>query len=99
LSAPALERELREPLEILRARGVNHVPVLAYPNGDHTDAVVSGARAAGYRAAVTVRPGLESSVPEDRFRLKRINVHEDVSHSAPSLALHISRQSAAGTGR
>ena len=99
LSAPALERELREPLEILRARGVNHLPVLAYPNGDHTDAVVSAARAAGYRAAMTVCPGLESSAPVDRFRLKRINVHEDVSRSAPSLALHISRQSPAATGR
>jgi peptidoglycan/xylan/chitin deacetylase (PgdA/CDA1 family) len=95
LSGAALERELREPLEMLCRRGVNHVPVLAYPNGDHTDAVVAAARAAGYRAAVTVRRGLESSVPADRFRLRRIGVHEDVSRSAPTLALHIGRQSLA----
>jgi peptidoglycan/xylan/chitin deacetylase (PgdA/CDA1 family) len=95
LSDTALEHELREPLEVFRRWGVNHVPVLAYPNGDHTDAVVAAARAAGYRAAVTVRRGLESSAPEDRFRLKRIGVHEDVSRSAPALALHIGRQSLA----
>src|SRR5713101_1640178 len=61
LSDTALAHELREPLAIFCRRGVNHVPVLAYPNGDQTDAVVAAARAAGYRAAVTVRGGLESS--------------------------------------
>jgi peptidoglycan/xylan/chitin deacetylase (PgdA/CDA1 family) len=93
LSGAALERELREPLERLRTNGIPHVPVLAYPNGDHTDAVVQAARAAGYSAAVSVRAGLESKFPSDRFRLRRINVHEDVSRSAPALALHIGRQS------
>lgn len=95
LSGAALERELREPLETLRRRGVNHVPVLAYPNGDYSDAVVDAARAAGYQAAVTVRRGLESFVAADRFRLRRIGVHEDVTRSVPTLALHIGRQSRA----
>jgi peptidoglycan/xylan/chitin deacetylase (PgdA/CDA1 family) len=87
-----LERELRGPLDVLRLQRVNHVPILAYPNGDHTDAVVAAARAAGYRAAVTTRPGLESGRPADRFRLKRIGVHDDVTQSVPLLALHIARQ-------
>jgi hypothetical protein len=95
LQGAALERELREPLETLRRPGVNHVPVLAYPNGDYSDAVVDAARAAGYQAAVTVRRGLESFVAADRFRLRRIGVHEDVSRSVPTLALHIGRQSRA----
>jgi peptidoglycan/xylan/chitin deacetylase (PgdA/CDA1 family) len=97
LSDAALERELREPLETLRRQGINHVPVLAYPNGDHSEAVVNAARAAGYRAAVTVCRGLESCVPADRFRLRRIGVHQDVSRSAPTLALHIGRQSLAAS--
>ena len=59
---------------------------------DHTDAVVAAARDAGYRAAVTVRRA-QVVRSADRFRLKRINVHEGVSRSAPTLALHISRQS------
>jgi hypothetical protein len=35
---------------------------------------------------------LERSFPLDRFRLKRIGVHEDVSRSGPMLAFHIGRQ-------
>jgi len=92
LAGAALERELRGPLEVLRQQRVNDVPVLAYPNGDHTDAVVAAARAAGYSAAVTTSPGLESSRPADRFRLKRIGVHDDVTQSVPLLALHVARQ-------
>jgi peptidoglycan/xylan/chitin deacetylase (PgdA/CDA1 family) len=92
LAGGALEHELRGPLDMLRERRVNHVPVLAYPNGDHTDAVVAAARAAGYGAAVTTNPGLESRRPADRFRLKRIGVHDDVTQSVPLLALHVARQ-------
>jgi peptidoglycan/xylan/chitin deacetylase (PgdA/CDA1 family) len=93
LSDSALEAELRESLDALRARPINHVPVLAYPNGNCNRAVARAAQAAGYRAAVTVRRGLERSFPLDRFQLKRIGVHEDVTRSAPALALHIGRQS------
>jgi peptidoglycan/xylan/chitin deacetylase (PgdA/CDA1 family) len=97
LRGAALEHELRSPLEVLRQQRVNHLPVLAYPNGDHTDTVVAGARAAGYSAAVTTKPGLESRRPSDRFRLKRIGVHDDVTPSAPLLALHVARQVRAGS--
>ena len=92
LAGAALESELRGPLDMLREQRINHVPVLAYPNGDHTDAVVAAARAAGYSAAVTTSPGLESSRPADLFRLKRIGVHDDVTRSVPLLALHVTRQ-------
>jgi peptidoglycan/xylan/chitin deacetylase (PgdA/CDA1 family) len=95
LTGAALDAELRESLDVLRARPINHVPVLAYPNGNCTREVARAAQAAGYRAAVTVRRGLERSFPLDRFRLKRISVHEDISRSAPTLALHIGRQSLA----
>jgi peptidoglycan/xylan/chitin deacetylase (PgdA/CDA1 family) len=95
LTGAALEAELREPLAVLRSRPVNSVPVLAYPNGNCNRAVARAAQAAGYRAAVTVHHGLEQSFPRDRFRLRRIGVHEDVSRSVPALALHIGRQSLA----
>ena len=36
--------------------------LLAYPNGDHSAAVVDAARRAGYAAAVTTQPGVESRV-------------------------------------
>jgi peptidoglycan/xylan/chitin deacetylase (PgdA/CDA1 family) len=93
LDEAALAEELGGSLDALRRRPINHVPVLAYPNGNCTRKVARAAQAAGYRAAVTVRRGLEQSFPLDRFRLKRINVHEDVSRSASTFALHIGRQS------
>jgi peptidoglycan/xylan/chitin deacetylase (PgdA/CDA1 family) len=92
LTGSALECELRTPLDTLRRQRVRHVPVLAYPNGDYTAAVVAAARAAGYRAAVTTRAGAESDRPRDLFQLKRIGVHDDVTQSAPLLALHVGRQ-------
>ena len=92
LSGAALECELTRPLAALRQQQIRHVPVLAYPNGDHTDAVVAAARRAGYRAAVTTMPGTESAEPPDPLRLRRIGVHEDVTRSVPLLALHVARQ-------
>ena len=88
----ALERELRRPIEVLEQQRVNHVRVLSYPNGDHTDAVVAAAQAAGYDAAVTTNPGPESAPAADLFRLKRIGVHEDISRSESLLTFHIARQ-------
>lgn len=92
LDEGALARELRRPIEVLEQQRVNYVRVLSYPNGDHTDAVVAAAQAAGYAAAVTTIPGPESARPADLFRLKRIGVHEDVSRSESLLTFHIARQ-------
>jgi peptidoglycan/xylan/chitin deacetylase (PgdA/CDA1 family) len=99
VSGAALERELRGPLDALRARAIDAIPVLAYPNGDYTPEVAAAARAAGYEAAVTTRPGVESRRPADLFRLRRVGVHDDVTRSVPLLALHIARQARAGAGR
>lgn len=92
LEPAALERELRQPLEALDMQGVNRVPVLCYPNGDYSTAVVAAARRAGYVAAVTTTPGTESSRPGNLFELKRVGVHDDVTRSIPLLELHIARQ-------
>jgi peptidoglycan/xylan/chitin deacetylase (PgdA/CDA1 family) len=92
LRRAALESELRTSLDALRARPIDAVPVLAYPNGDYTDAVAAAATAAGYSAAVTTMAGLEGPHPPDLFRLRRVGVHDDVTQSIPRLALHIARQ-------
>ena len=98
LTGTALDCELAKPLEVLARQGIRHVPVLAYPNGDHTDAVVAAALRAGYRAAVTTLPGTEPAQPADPLRLRRIGVHEDVTWSVPLLALHVARQARRQTG-
>jgi len=92
LDAAVLDRELRGSLAELRGQeGVNWVPVLAYPNGDYTDVVADAARAAGFRAALTTRPGFETKRPPDPFRLKRVGLHDDVSRSIPVMTFQIAR--------
>jgi peptidoglycan/xylan/chitin deacetylase (PgdA/CDA1 family) len=92
LGDDALARELRRPLEVIAQQSDAWVPVLAYPNGDHSDAVAAAAEAAGYLGAFTTVPGIESSKPADFYRLKRVGFHEDVSGTNPLLTSHLARQ-------
>lgn len=92
LEPVALERELRRPLDTLRAERVNFTPVLCYPNGNHSSFVVRSARAAGYAAAITTAAGAESTTPADLFRLRRVGVHNDMTRSTSLLTFHLARQ-------
>ena len=68
------EEELAGSLTELR----DHVPaapaVIAYPNGDHDDAVCEATRTAGYEAAFTTKKG-RNDATTDPFRLHRVSVH------------------------
>jgi peptidoglycan/xylan/chitin deacetylase (PgdA/CDA1 family) len=74
LDAVAREAELIGSLSELRERVPGAVAVLAYPNGDHDDAVCAAAEAAGYEAAYTTEKG-RNGAGADRFRLRRVSVH------------------------
>ncbi len=76
----ALE-ELQTSMCALKARTVNWIPVLCYPNGTHDHCLRELARACGYEAAVGVASGHEGALPGDMFNLRRIGVHEDVSET------------------
>jgi peptidoglycan/xylan/chitin deacetylase (PgdA/CDA1 family) len=81
--------EIEGSYDELRSRRISHVPVFCYPNGDYTEEIAREVEAAGYQAAVSTRPGHESGVPEDRFALKRIGVHNDISDTIPLFSAHI----------
>lgn len=66
--------ELAGSLADLRAQLPQAMDLLAYPNGDHDDAVCGAAREAGYAAAYTTEKG-RNDADTDRFRLKRVSVH------------------------
>lgn len=66
--------ELGGSLADLRARLPLAIDLLAYPNGDHDDAVCAAAREAGYAAAYTTEKG-RNDAGTDRYRLKRVSVH------------------------
>lgn len=92
LDAASLESELRRPLATLASQCDAPLPILAYPNGDHSEPVAAAARMAGYRAAVTTKPGAEPRRPGDLYGLRRVGVHEDVARSVPLFTFHIARQ-------
>lgn len=66
--------ELAGSLAELRAQLPEAIDLLAYPNGDHDEAVCASAREAGYAAAYTTEKG-RNDADCDRYRLKRVSVH------------------------
>ncbi len=85
-----LRREVDESLRVLQDRSGNCIPVFCYPNGAYTDEVAEQVRAAGYVGAVTTNFGWETAIPSDFFRVRRIAVHNDISHTTPLFAFHLS---------
>jgi peptidoglycan/xylan/chitin deacetylase (PgdA/CDA1 family) len=74
LGATEREVELAGSLAELRENVPGAVAVLAYPNGDHDDAVCAATRAAGYELAFTTEKG-RNGAGTDPMRLRRISVH------------------------
>lgn len=73
---PPVEREVELVGSLSELR--EHVPgaaaVIAYPNGDHDDAVCAATRAAGYTLAYTTEKG-RNDARTDPYRLRRVSVH------------------------
>jgi len=68
------EVELVGSLAELRENVPGAAAVLAYPNGDHDDAVCAATRAAGYELAFTTEKG-RNDAGTDPMRLRRVSVH------------------------
>ncbi|HET8814095.1 MAG TPA: polysaccharide deacetylase family protein [Solirubrobacterales bacterium] len=68
------DAELTDSLADLRENVPEASPVLAYPNGDHDDAVCRAAAEAGYELAFTTDKG-RNSAGTDPYRLRRVSVH------------------------
>jgi peptidoglycan/xylan/chitin deacetylase (PgdA/CDA1 family) len=91
-AAEVLQDEIRESrLQIEKELGTP-VTAFCYPNGDHCPAAVELVRGS-YATAVTTRRGWNSTA-SDRYLLRRVGMHEDISSTAPAflsrLALAVS---------
>lgn len=93
LGADALRREVAGSRAELRRRFGVPVSTFCYPAGRHDATVVAAVRAAGYRAATTVMPGI-ARPGDDRMLLPRVRVNG--SDGAAALLARI--RAAAGTG-
>lgn len=74
LGAAEREVELVGSLAELRENVPGAAAVLAYPNGDHDDAVCAATRAAGYELAFTTEKG-RNGAGADPMRLRRVSVY------------------------
>ncbi len=68
------EVELMGSLAELREQVPTAAPVIAYPNGDHDEAVCRATAEAGYEAAFTTEKG-RNDAATDLFSLRRVSVH------------------------
>lgn len=74
LSPTEREQELAGSLSELRENVPAALAVLAYPNGDHDEAVCRATAEANYEAAFTTEKG-RNDAGTDPFRLRRASVH------------------------
>lgn len=89
LSEEEIEQEAVESWASLNRESIRTVPVFCYPNGDWCEKVARCTKEAGYHAAVTTQFGHESADPPQRFGLKRINMHHDITCTDELFAFHI----------
>lgn len=83
-SRQRIRQEVHESKRILEEHLGSTVAGFAYPNGtadDFNDEAVGEVRAARYKYACTTVPGINRE-GDDVFRLRRVNVHNDMCRSA-----------------
>ena len=84
-----VSKELLRSTQVLLDEGVNYVPVFCYPNGDSDAHIQRLVQASGYQAAVSVRMGVEGHEPENQYAIRRVGIHNDVTHTIPLFSLRL----------
>jgi len=77
----AAEQEVLESRAVL-AKHLGDVAAFSYPNGSWNAEISAIVREHGYQMAFTTEPGSVSS-SDDRFALRRINIHEHAASTTP----------------
>ncbi len=89
LSPDEIQQELVESMRVLQTRNIHFLPVLSYPNGNTNPQVERLTRIAGYKAAFSMRFGVEKPLPANLFAIRRIGVHQDISKTMPLFTFYL----------
>ncbi|NGZ01757.1 MAG: hypothetical protein CV090_01750 [Nitrospira sp. WS238] len=81
--------ELERSRRVLMDQGVNYVPVFCYPNGNSDLRIQHQVQACGYEAAVGVRAGVEGRTPENRYAIRRMGIHNDMTETIPLFSFRL----------
>lgn len=84
-----VSEELVRSRQVLLDQGVNFVPVYCYPNGNSDASIEDLVKAHGYEAAVSVRLGVEGESPENRYAIRRVGIHNDITHTIPLFSFRL----------
>lgn len=88
LTPEQLHDEIAGSRSIVESNAGCEVPLFCYPNGDAT-AAVRALVTKHYLAACSTRPGWHS-IRDDRYMIRRIAVHQDITHDEISLLARLS---------
>jgi len=90
LDAAGIKKELDESLNRLLEKKVvdGSCVSFCYPNGNHSKEIADMVRSSGYQLAVTTQNGWNSA-DADKFTLKRIGIHEDMTSTKALFACRV----------
>lgn len=75
--------ELIRSRQVLLEQDVNYVPVFCYPNGNSDETIQRQVQACGYEAACSVSIGVEGPDPENKYAIRRVGIHNDITNTIP----------------
>lgn len=82
------QQEIELSRNVLGATFRDAIPVFGYPNGNWNQDIARRIETAGYRFAFTTKPGFVTC-DDDRFTLRRFNIHEMATASTPMFLARI----------
>jgi peptidoglycan/xylan/chitin deacetylase (PgdA/CDA1 family) len=82
VSADVARTEIESSKTVLDSRLPTSVRAFAYPNGGWSPEIATTVKASGYQLAFTIERGYVSC-QDDCLALRRINIHEDMTKTAP----------------
>lgn len=89
ITSDEVSEELTRSRQILADQCVNYVPVYCYPNGNSDAHIQDQVKASGYEAAVSVRMGVEGGSPENRYAIRRVGIHNDITYTIPLFSFRL----------
>lgn len=83
-----VEREAKDSRSAIEEELAMPVAAFSYPNGDYSEDVIDVVRNNGYKVAFSTQEGMYEA-GDDPYRIKRYNIHEDMTANIPMFMARI----------
>ncbi|MDL1888057.1 hypothetical protein FBQ96_00475 [Nitrospirales bacterium NOB] len=89
ISPDLVWEEVARSRQVLLEQRINYVSAFCYPNGNSDPTIQDQVQTCGYEAAVGVQMGVEGRKPQNRYALRRIGIHNDITNTIPLFCLRL----------